>query len=79
MIQITGLIIDVYALARLAQVPIELAGRQDEIFKLKFMYRLLAVAGDLFGYAIVESAILSDESERNTSGGFRFAYVVKHV
>ena len=47
MIRTIGLIIVVYALARLIQVPIKLAGQRDEVFKLKFMYLFLAVAAFL--------------------------------
>jgi hypothetical protein len=49
-LQIIGLIIAVYAIFRLIQVPIEMTATREEVFKVPYLIRLAAIAGiSLFG------------------------------
>ncbi len=54
MLQIIGLIVAVYAMVRLIQVPIEMTGAKEELIGLTFKVRFFIVAAmSAFGFLIL--------------------------
>lgn len=45
MLQIIGLIVAIYAMARIVQIPLEMTARHDDFMGVPFMTRFFVVAG----------------------------------